>query len=175
MGRKIIRLSFLVSILVIVIVGTVYLFNNQPTEILNLEGTNTSTESDNMMVTNSLQEESVVNDDLFRDLSNPRLRIRNATGYEVIGLDHSGTIAGMALTIDNNATVGNSGFFGWLGSQASKITGGWFEDIDASGDVNFTGNVTLEKIVFDSNSSHYMEDNSTCVFIYGDTSVLEIC
>lgn len=55
------------------------------------------------------------------------------------------------LTNDNVITTGNStssyGFFTWIGSLAQRITKGWFVDIDASGNVNVTGNVTAGDII----------------------------
>ncbi len=38
-----------------------------------------------------------------------------------------------------------------------------------------SSNVTAERIVFENNASHYIEDNSTCIKIQGSTSLLEIC
>ena len=47
--------------------------------------------------------------------------------------------------------------------------------LNVIGDVNITGNSIVEKLTFENDASHYMEDNSTCVKIYGSTSILEIC
>jgi len=54
---------------------------------------------------------------------------------------------------------------------ASEITAGTF----GTGNYVMDTNLTTEKIVFENSASHFMEDNSTCVKIYGDSSVLEIC
>ena len=45
-------------------------------------------------------------------------------------------------TFIGNITTTQTGFFGWLGSLASRITKLFVQDIDASGNVNVTGNVT---------------------------------
>ena len=38
-------------------------------------------------------------------LSNPRVQIHNASGTEVIGLDHEGTISAVSLQLDENANI----------------------------------------------------------------------
>src|SRR3989344_35415 len=48
-----------------------------------------------------------------------------------------------------NVTTSQSGFFGWLGSLSSRITKLFVQDIDASGNINATGNVTASKFVGD--------------------------
>lgn len=45
-------------------------------------------------------------------------------------------------TFDGNITTSQIGFFGWLGSIVQRITGLFVQDIDASGNVDVTGNVT---------------------------------
>ena len=54
---------------------------------------------------------------------------------------------------------------------ATNITTGTF----GTGNYIMDGNLTVEKLVFENDASHYLEDNSTCIKIYGDTSILEIC
>ncbi|GAF87365.1 unnamed protein product, partial [marine sediment metagenome] len=54
---------------------------------------------------------------------------------------------------------------------ASQITAGTF----GTGEYIFDSNVTVERILFETDSAHFIEDNSTCVKIFGDTSILEIC
>jgi len=44
-----------------------------------------------------------------------------------------------------------------------------------TGNYIMDSNLTVEKIVFENDASHFMEDNSTCIIIRGDTSILEIC
>ena len=48
-----------------------------------------------------------------------------------------------------NITTSQTGFFGWLGSLASRITKLFVQDIDASGNVNVTGNVTASYFIGD--------------------------
>lgn len=48
--------------------------------------------------------------------------------------------------------------------------------LKVSGDLLVTGKVTTEKVVFEvDTTNHYINDNSTCVIIHGDTSELTIC
>ncbi len=54
---------------------------------------------------------------------------------------------------------------------AENITSGSF----GTGDYVFDGNVTAEKIIFENDATHYIEDNSTCILIKGTSSTLEIC
>ena len=54
---------------------------------------------------------------------------------------------------------------------AENITAGTF----GTGNYVFDTNVTVEKLVFENDNNHKIEDNSTCIKIYGDTSILEIC
>ena len=114
--------------------------------------------------------------DLLKDnLANPRLSIRNATGDEVIGLDHEGTIEAKNINVTENLNVTGSGFFSWLGSVAKTVTRGWFTDID-SGDMNATGNLTVEGIKLEADeANHYIYDNATCLILKGDTSTLFVC
>ena len=49
------------------------------------------------------------------------------------------------------------------------------DTLHVGGNAIITGNLTVEKVVFENDNTHYIEDNSTCVLIYGDTSILEIC
>jgi len=54
---------------------------------------------------------------------------------------------------------------------AENITSGTF----GTGNYVMDSNLTTERIVFENDNSHLIEDNSTCIKIYGDTSILEIC
>ncbi|MEK6850725.1 MAG: hypothetical protein AABX85_04070, partial [Nanoarchaeota archaeon] len=50
-------------------------------------------------------------------------------------------------TFSENITTTQTGFFGWLGSLANRITKLFVQDIDASGNVNVTGNVTASYFI----------------------------
>jgi len=52
-------------------------------------------------------------------------------------------------TFSGNITTTDTGFFGWLGSLTSRITKLFVQDIDASGNVNVSGNVTATKFIGD--------------------------
>src|SRR3989344_945316 len=52
-------------------------------------------------------------------------------------------------TFTGNITTSQTGFFGWLGNLASRITKLFVQDIDASGNVNVTGNVTASYFIGD--------------------------
>ncbi len=54
---------------------------------------------------------------------------------------------------------------------ASQITAGTF----GAGNYVITQNLTLEELVFENDVEHKINDNSTCVKIFGDTSILEVC
>ena len=89
-------------------------------------------------------------------LANPRVKILNASGSEIISLDHNGTIYGRRLTIDNNISAGDTinstkGFFSQLGSSISRILNGWFTNLDVSNNVTI-GNVLQTSIVSVSSS-----------------------
>src|SRR3990167_5380798 len=64
------------------------------------------------------------------NLANPRVKILNKSGSEIISFDHNGTITGINLIIDQNITASSgSGLFQFLGSQNNKITTGWFTNL----------------------------------------------
>lgn len=52
-------------------------------------------------------------------------------------------------TFEGNLTTSQIGFFGWLGSLASRITKLWVGDINATGDIETTGNVTASYFIGD--------------------------
>ncbi len=52
-------------------------------------------------------------------------------------------------TFTGNITTTQTGFFGWIGSLTSRITGLFVRDIDASGNVNALGNVSATYILGD--------------------------
>ena len=60
-----------------------------------------------------------------------------SNGTETMVLGDSGN-----LTIEGNITTTNTGFFGWLGSLALRITKLFVTDIDFSGNINGSGNIT---------------------------------
>ena len=51
------------------------------------------------------------------------------------------------VNVSGNVTTTNYGFFGWLGSLASRIIKLFVQDIDASGNVNVSGNVTASYFI----------------------------
>jgi len=55
-----------------------------------------------------------------------------------------------------NITADDTGFFNFLGSLTNRITKLFVQDIDVSGNVNVTGNVTTGKI----QGNYFSEDNS---------------
>jgi len=54
---------------------------------------------------------------------------------------------------------------------AENITAGTF----GTGNYIMDSNLTVQELVFENDDSHKIVDNSTCVKIYGDSSILEIC
>ncbi len=84
----------------------------------------------------------------------------------------SGTSHLHAVTTDaSGACDGGSICGGGHTTPASEVTAGSF----GTGDYIFDTNVTVERIVFENDASHFIEDNSTCLKLWGSTSVLEIC
>jgi len=60
-----------------------------------------------------------------------------------------GDIGGEDVSESANLTIASvnatgTGFFSWLGSLASRVTGLFVQDIDASGNVNISGNLTVD-------------------------------
>lgn len=68
----------------------------------------------------------------------------NLTNYAL--KNQSETFTGNA-TVQGNITTSQTGFFGWLGSVLSRITKIFVQDIDASGNINATGNVTASYFI----------------------------
>lgn len=62
-------------------------------------------------------------------LANPRIKIRNASGTEVIGLDHNGTISSINLAVDFNGTFGDS----VIAEYFCNSTGSCWSDLSGSG------------------------------------------
>jgi len=83
------------------------------------------------------------------------------------------------LYADISVTGGNSSWnetyadtlYAPIAVPASTVTAGTF----GTGNYVMDTNLTVEKLVFETDASHFMEDNATCIFIWGSTSVLEIC
>jgi len=71
----------------------------------------------------------------------------NGTADGTGGWTNNSVITSTTLNVNTtgNLTVSNYGFFGWLGSLTSRITKLFAQDIDASGNVNVSGNVTASK------------------------------
>jgi len=65
-------------------------------------------------------------------VANPRIKVRNESGAELISLDHEGRITAENVNLTNNLTVVDAGFFGNIGSLLRKVTTGWFTNIDSS-------------------------------------------
>lgn len=143
----------ILSLVVIILVACAVLFFTLPNEEITIIDESQEVEGSPTMVTSNSNVQEVVTNELLRDLANPRVRIRNASGYEVIGLDHDGTISGISLTIDNNATISGTGFFDIIGSLGSKISKIWTTDVEASGVVNFTGNITVDECILGGNGA----------------------
>lgn len=97
------------------------------------------------------------------------------------------------LWILGNFTTLNYGFFSYLGSLTSRVTGLFVQNIDfngtingtgniittgnltVGGDANVTGTIITSAINFTGDLNHGIRDNSTCIIIEGDTSTLNIC
>ena len=86
----------------------------------------------------------------------------NATDFDIA--DYSTTSQADALYADIGVTT-------TITLPAENITTGTF----GTGDYVMDGNLTVEKLVFETEANHFIESNSTCVIIRGDTSILEIC
>ena len=71
-------------------------------------------------------------------LANSRIKIRNSSGTEVISLDHNGTIVAVNINATSNLSAGQYTFSQWIGSSASRILQGWFNNIDVSSTANAT-------------------------------------
>lgn len=77
-----------------------------------------------------------------------------------------------AVTTDDTGACGGGNICGGGHEHpASEVTTGTF----GTGSYVMDTNLTVEKLVFENSATHFMEDNSTCVKIYGSTSILEIC
>ena len=102
--------------------------------------------------------------------------LSNADGNEAVFTmyDFSETARIYLNTYSDSYLNVPTGKFG-INTSAPKNT------LNVVGDGNFTtnlfvgSNITTEKLVFETSASHYIDDNSTCVKIYGSTSILEIC
>lgn len=95
---------------------------------------------------------------------NPRRSFLNSSGDEVAYIDHQGNIGGIG---NLSMTIG-TGFFDYLGSSITRVTKGWFVDIDVSGNVNST-NVTSEEIYENGERVALNTSLSNYVSTSGDT------
>lgn len=183
--------SFILTFLIfigVIIVGYFYIYDipgespseeviSPPTTELNLVDESIEEVEDNVKLTSPVEDNQV-----FRrtNLENPRLSIVNKSGDEVIGLDHNGTIAAVDIFLDENVNItgnatGRYAFFSFVGDILNIVTKSWFTDV-VTGDLNATGNVTLEGIKFEVDSSnHRIYDNGTCIIMTGDTSTFQLC
>ena len=76
----------------------------------------------------------------LKRLANPRLKIRNSTGYEVVGIDHEGTLISIGnISLNWTASNNNAGFgyFQFLGDSIRTISKGWFVQLNTT---NITSN-----------------------------------
>ena len=163
--KVLLMVGIIIVVTIIVIVGGIVLFGDgEKVDVVNdfkdiQESTqgNIYTESESQKVYDPSKREG---------LANPRVTITNSSGDEVIGLDHNGTISGVNLEIDENATITGSGFFDFLGSIASRITGFWGTDANFSGSLktpnitttqycNATACYTLEQLILGGSGMDY--------------------
>ncbi len=62
---------------------------------------------------------------------------------------------------NNNITNSDTGFFTNLGSSVSRITKGWFTDLDVSGTVNATNLIVNNTLIVGSSGNFTICENST--------------
>ena len=70
-------------------------------------------------------------------------------------------------TTSHTHEVDESGF----SIGASQITAGTF----GTGNYVMDTNLTVERVVFENNAQHYINDSADCIIIVGSTSVIEVC
>ncbi len=108
------------------------------------------------------------------DSGTNKVRMENYTTCDRLSTDATGILS---CTINDwNKTYADTlyadiGVTTTITLPAENITTGTF----GTGNYVMDTNLTVEKVVFENSASHFMEDNSTCVKIYGSTSILEIC
>ena len=73
---------------------------------------------------------------------NPRNKWFNNSDDEIAYLTHTGDIGGVG-NLTFNFTTGGYGFFSYLGSLPSRITKGWFKDLDVSQNATVSQNLTV--------------------------------
>lgn len=102
----------------------------------------------------------------FQDLNNTGVNGANSTFnqsftdglYVDIGGDN---MTGMLNMSNNNITSTGTGFFGWLGSLLNRVTKLFVQDIDASGNINVTGNVTVGDRIFFEDNDHWLTEDAS--------------
>lgn len=107
-------------------------------------------------------------------LANERMKIRNSTGYEVIGLDHNGSITGIG-NLTYNYSTGGYGYFRYLGDSVNRITNGFFTNLNVLFNVNAT-NVSAEEFC-NSTGCYTVTDflEKTVDTTIGNCSVTQSC
>ena len=82
-----------------------------------------------------------------------------------------------------NITTTQTGFFGWLGSLSSRITKLFVQDVDASGNINVSGNVTAQYFKGDgslltgistSSTNDTIWNITTSNYLYNNSGVLSV-
>jgi len=82
-------------------------------------------------------------------------------------LNKSGTNANQNINISPyNITTSDTGFFGWLGSLTSRITKLWVVDINATGNIETSENITATYVKLGGGG--YMYDNGTTLILGRD-------
>jgi hypothetical protein len=76
--------------------------------------------------------------------TNPRSSFLNSSSDEIAYITHAGEIGGVG-NLYFNYTSDSTGYFSYLGSSISRITKGWFINLDVSANINST-NVTTKEI-----------------------------
>ena len=66
----------------------------------------------------------------------------NCTAQGYTKIDCNTDLTGADLGVQDDLEVKDTGFFSYLGSLANRITKLFVQDIDASGSVNVSGNIT---------------------------------
>ena len=92
----------------------------------------------------------------------------NVTIGENITVGSDASVGG-DLVVTGNVTTTNTGFFGWLGSLVSRITGLFVQDIDFSGTISSeTGNINISATTGNIDTS----GNVTSTYFIGNGSLL---
>jgi hypothetical protein len=94
--------------------------------------------------------------------------VNTSSNIDSLGyLNKSGTNANQNINISPyNLTTSNTGFFGWLGGLTSRITKLWIVDINATGNIETSQNMTATYVKLGGGG--YMYDNGTTLIIGRD-------